>query len=414
MNEENANNLNQNVPTPEVVPAAPVEPAAPTPAAPAPVEAAPAPAEPAPAPAPAEVKPVEVAPAEPAPAPAPEAPAPVKAAPAPVEVAPAPVEPAPVEAAPAPVEAAPVEAAPAPVAEPVPAEPAPAPVEAAPAPVEVTPVAPVEAAPAPAPVAEPAPAPVAPVQPAVQVTPAVQVQPQVANPVPVGGVPVVAPPPAPKKSNVGFIVIVIVLLLAIVGLVVAFVLNQNKDDKKEKGTGSNVTDKPNNPGEQPVEPVAEGNTIEIKGYKIGYPSNYEIMTEDGNQYLVDKPSQIAMIPTVVACPYGDAVSQLSDIVAAFQQNGLIVEDSGTENVGGRDWIFIKGHTTESNVFVIISQIGPIESFEGIVYSYGSKDYRSIINEFNSFIANAKKDNASFSNDQGTFAAPEAKTFSFEE
>ena len=408
MNEENVNNLNQNVPTPEVVPAAPVEPAAPVPAepVPAPAPAEPAPVEAAPAPAPAEPAPAPVEVAQPAPV-APEAPAaPAEPAPAPVEAAPAPVA----EVAPAPVEAAPVEAAPAPVAEPAPV--APAPVEVAPAPVEVTPAAPVEAAPAPA--AEPAPAPVAPVQPAVQVTPAVQVQPPVANPVPVGGVPVVAPPPAPKKSNVGFIVIVIVLLLAIVGLVVAFVLNQNKDDKKEKGSGTTVTDKPNNPGEEPVTPVAEGNTIEVEGYKIGYPSNYEVMTEDGNKYLVDRPSQIAMIPMVINCPYSDAVTQLPDIVAAFEQNGLIVEDSGTDSVSGKDWIFIKGHTTESNVYVIISQIGTLEVFEGIVYSYGTKDYKAVMNEFSSFIANAKKENASFANDQGTFVTPEARTFSFEE
>jgi len=372
MNEENANSMNQNV-------AAPVQ-------AEAPVQ----PVEPAPAPV-----------AEVTPAAAPVAETPVQ-----------PVQPV-AEVAPAAQPAQPVEPAQAPVAEVAPAA----------APVAETPVQPVQPVqpvePAPAPIA---PAPVQPVQQPVQ--PAVPVQP-VPVQQPVGGVPVYAPEQPPKKSNVGFIVIVIVLVLAIIGLVVAFFLNNNKnndtkkDDVKteekqpeEKKEDPETPETPEEPELNKPEPVANANVFKAGDYTVDVPTGFELYSyTNGVSILVDKTNKIEMRVLILPNVSVDvAISEKESIKNDLISAGAGVTTDETITIGTDKWLIFNISLQSVPGVMGIGNIGTADAVGVYIFSYGTKDAKTVLNEVAPTLAAGKKTGSSFADAKASYKIDSFKYF----
>ena len=260
--------------------------------------------------------------------PAPVTPEATPAAPV-MEAAPAPAAPAP-EVAPAPAAPA-IEVAPAPVAAPV------APAPAAP---EATPAVPaIEAAPAPV---TPVAAPSTPAQPAPVAQPEAQIQPvPVTQPVS-GGVPVMpTQEPPKKKGNVVFIVIVLVLVLAIVGVIVAFYLNNKSDDTKKDET--KVSDKKNEDKKDP-EPVSTANAYELGGYKLVFPEGYKVNANgEFLEVLDEKQTTQYRLGIDNYYTYSEFVTEVPEVEQAMvSEYSFNVTDKGEKTIGNKTWYVVTG------------------------------------------------------------------------
>ena len=412
MNEETVNTLNQNgAVTPEGVPAAPAPEAAPAVEAQPAQPAVEAPVAPAPEPAPVEAAPAPVAPAP-------------EVAPAPVAQPVAPVAPAPeaqpvTELAPAPAEVIPTNQ---PVTELAPAPVAPAP-EVASAPV-AQPVAPVAPAPEAAPVAQPV-APVAqPVEAQAAVAPVAPVQPQVVAQ-PAGSIPVIGPaqvgePSVKKNSNLGFILVVIVLVLAIVGLVVAFVLNQKKPNTnsnlKEQNTVEEKKDEPvpeppQKEEEKPIK-VSDASTVDVGDYQLGLPNGYMLyLIKEQVTVLVDKTNKVEVQLDVISnASLSDANNQVETIKTTLANNGLTVLDAKTGEINGKDWLVISFNDSQGSGIYGVTDIGGQDALEIMSFSYADKTYEAIIGDFTNSINSASKTGTRFAEAEPVFHYDKVKNF----
>ena len=254
-----------------------------------------------------------------------------------------------------------------------------------------------------------------PVQPAVPVQPVPVQQ-------PVGGVPVITPEQPPKKSNVGFIIIVLVLVIAIVGLVVAFFLNNNKgDDTKKDDVKTEEKQEKEEPVKEPEkeepelnkpEEVANANKFKAGDYTLDVPNGFALYAyTNGMTILVDKTNKIEMRVLVLPNATVDlAINDKEEIKNELISAGATVSSDETAQIGNEKWLIFNIVNDSIPGVIGMGNIGTSDVVAVYVFSYATKAPKAVLTEVAPTFANAEKTGSSFADAKASYKVDSFKYF----
>jgi len=266
---------------------------------------------------------------------------------------------------------------------------------------------------------------------------------QIVPPVAETGVPVAQPTASPvvetqanavepKKSNKTFIILVVILALIILGLGGYliwnnFIKDDSSDKTETKETEKDKTKDEDDKEDKKEETISSADVITSGGYQFKIPNGYEKVTEDSEEYLVNKTNKTLIITEIFN---GYLVSDVknefdeelvAELKAACVENETCVEVSNyeTTTVNGQEIFYGKIQHSGVMIYQISMNVG---TSDAVFYSFYDYTKTANINEiFNTLITmtSSATKNSSFSSEENTtkeeidFNLPESINYNFE-
>jgi len=192
-----------------------------------------------------------------------------------------------------------------------------------------------------------------------------------------------------KMNNKILIIAVALIVLVSVGIGVLMI-------NKAQGTGANnikaISDAEKN---MDSDKIASSTQVEMYGYKLTIPSNYETKVENLMVYSVDYKNKVQLVFTIMRnVPFEELVASPEGFKSDLESLGFAVESYNDFRVEDRRWLVYSGTLSEKDssydALYAISAIGTDGStFHVTIINVGAKTKNSVFAEIGDFLDKAE-------------------------